>query len=312
MRRLIAAIAGAVLAGVVVVTLGSVFLRTPHHVVEAATEGGPYEDILPAFRPPLPDEFFFSLQNNNAITVTGFITVYTGTTISLANRVGALPVALAPLTTTVIAIASVPGVPVGHEGFAQVLVEWPVNSNAYSSQGRYHIVNVGDSSFGPPPVAAAEGAHAGHAMPAGTGPYETFVQPGDTVSWVVSRWSGFTHNIQEDDGAFTNGAPNSSWRIFSHTFTYSGDFPYFCGVHGEPGGVGMAGIIHVGGNVPSPTPTTPSGNPTATFTATSTPTVTPTGTLTPTPTPTNTAQPSPNAPRQGTEVFLPMIGRENE
>ncbi|RMH35798.1 MAG: endonuclease, partial [Gammaproteobacteria bacterium] len=87
-------------------------------------------------------------------------------------------------------------------------------------------------------------------------------------------------------GSFEQPA-GSDWTTFRHTFTQAGEFPYFCSIHGGPGGVGMAGKVIV--------------QSAATATPTVTPTVTPTATVTPsvTPTPTGTSA--------SHEVFLPAV-----
>ena len=74
---------------------------------------------------------------------------------------------------------------------------------------------------------------------------------GDTVTWV--RVEGL-HNVLADDGSFTSGPPNSTWISYSHTFTQAGSFPYYCQVHGGPGGVGMAGTVVVAGTATLPEP----------------------------------------------------------
>lgn len=249
MRRTISATAGLLVAGaLLIVLLGGLLTGQPAQVA-AAPDGGPYEDIVPAFRPEGSDEFFFEIWNGWDFTVTGYITVYTGITISDANIVGALPIALSPQTTTTIPIAGVPGVPLGHAGFAQVWTERIVNSSAFSTQGRYHLVALGQMDFGPPPVVAAD-SHGMQHLPTGSGPYSITIQAGDTVSWVNSRWAAFNHSVQADDDSFSSGAPNTSWRIFSHTFTAPGAYAYYCATHGGKNGLGMAGVVIVEGDAP--------------------------------------------------------------
>lgn len=251
MQRSISVLAGVVLIGLGLLAL--LFGRAPsqHEHVLAAPQGGPYEDILPAFRPEGEDEFFFEIWSGWSFTVTGYITVYTGVEVDSENIVGFVPLVLSPLSTTTIPIADVPGVPVGFEGFAQVWTDRIVDSNAYATSGRYHIIALNQMTFGPPPVlSSAEPAIFSGVNGAGE-PYSITIQAGDTVSWVNSRYSAFNHNVQADDDSFTSGAPSVTWRIFSHTFAASGSNPYHCETHGGAGGVGMAGIVKVVGDAPS-------------------------------------------------------------
>ena len=65
---------------------------------------------------------------------------------------------------------------------------------------------------------------------------------GDTVRWTNSQ--GF-HNVVADYGSFTSGAPASDPWVYEFVFTAEGVNPYYCEVHGGPGGVGMSGVITV-------------------------------------------------------------------
>lgn len=68
------------------------------------------------------------------------------------------------------------------------------------------------------------------------------VTPGDTVQW---QNSGGFHNVVADDGSFTSGpAAGDAWS-YSFTFTTPGFYPYYCAIHGGPGGLGMAGTVTV-------------------------------------------------------------------
>ena len=73
-------------------------------------------------------------------------------------------------------------------------------------------------------------------------PANLTVETGDTVRWI--NMEGL-HNVVADDGSFTSGDPASNMWIFDHIFTAPGQNPYFCVVHGGPGGVGIAGVITV-------------------------------------------------------------------
>jgi plastocyanin len=83
------------------------------------------------------------------------------------------------------------------------------------------------------------------------------VNVGETVTWTNG---GGSHNVVFDDGSFTEPAsatgPGSAWPV-SRTFTTVGVFPYYCVIHGGPGGQGMSGTVTV---VASGTPP-PSGPP---------------------------------------------------
>jgi plastocyanin len=72
-------------------------------------------------------------------------------------------------------------------------------------------------------------------------PKTVTIHPGDTVVWM--RAEGF-HNVHADDGSFGN-QPSDSWMNFSHTFTAPGTVPYYCQIHGGPGGAGMSGVVIV-------------------------------------------------------------------
>jgi plastocyanin len=73
-------------------------------------------------------------------------------------------------------------------------------------------------------------------------PSELSIDAGDTVRWVNT--AGF-HNVVADDGSFTSGAPSSDPWVYDHVFTTPGNNPYYCFVHGGPGGAGMSGVITV-------------------------------------------------------------------
>lgn len=80
------------------------------------------------------------------------------------------------------------------------------------------------------------------------------ITAGDTVTFV--NGGGF-HNVESDPDAVTPfhcstacgaspiGDPSSASWSSSVTFPDAGTARYFCGLHGGPGGVGMAGMIIV-------------------------------------------------------------------
>jgi len=85
-------------------------------------------------------------------------------------------------------------------------------------------------------------------------PDDLTIAAGDIVNFIND--AGF-HNVTADDNSFECGegclgagtnvssAPSSAnWNVFV-AFENTGDVPYYCGQHGNPGGVGMSGIIRV-------------------------------------------------------------------
>lgn len=83
------------------------------------------------------------------------------------------------------------------------------------------IVSASDSAFAPRTIT----------VPAGT-----------TVTWTNN--GQMPHTVTADDGRFDSGtfAPG---RSYSRRFPEPGTYPYFCRLHGAPGGVGMAGVVVV-------------------------------------------------------------------
>ena len=65
---------------------------------------------------------------------------------------------------------------------------------------------------------------------------------GDTVRWTNT---GGNHNVIADDNSFTSGPPSTTPWVYEFVFTSVGVNPYYCVVHGGPGGVGMSGVITV-------------------------------------------------------------------
>jgi plastocyanin len=73
-------------------------------------------------------------------------------------------------------------------------------------------------------------------------PQNLTIQVGTTVIW--RNVGDLPHTVSADDGLFDSGIINSG-SSFEITFTESGEFPYYCALHGGPGQVGMAGLITV-------------------------------------------------------------------
>ena len=69
-----------------------------------------------------------------------------------------------------------------------------------------------------------------------------------TTSGTMITWAnvgGEQHTITADDGSFDSGTINTG-DTFSFTFAGPGMYPYYCQIHGGPGGQGMSGTIVVG------------------------------------------------------------------
>lgn len=66
------------------------------------------------------------------------------------------------------------------------------------------------------------------------------VSTGDTVEW-ISRDGADVHTVTHDDlKTFRSGLLNEG-DTFKHTFDATGEFPYFCEVHGRA----MSGLVEV-------------------------------------------------------------------
>jgi plastocyanin/uncharacterized membrane protein YozB (DUF420 family) len=74
-------------------------------------------------------------------------------------------------------------------------------------------------------------------------PQDIVIPVGTTVIWV--NQDGAPHTATADDGALFKSDLLSGGQQFKHTFSQLGDFPYFCELHGAPGGADMAGKIKV-------------------------------------------------------------------
>ncbi len=68
------------------------------------------------------------------------------------------------------------------------------------------------------------------------------VKVGTTVVWTSE--DNPIHTVTADDGSFDSGRMKKG-DTFSHTFTQAGEYPYYCAIHGAPGGVGMSGVVIV-------------------------------------------------------------------
>jgi len=66
---------------------------------------------------------------------------------------------------------------------------------------------------------------------------------GTTLTWTLE--GAEQHTITADDGSFDSGIVNPG-GTFVHVFDTAATIPYYCQIHGAPGGIGMAGVIVVG------------------------------------------------------------------
>ena len=80
-------------------------------------------------------------------------------------------------------------------------------------------------------------------------PFEVQVEAGDTITWTNSDPE--PHTMTADDGSFS--LLINPGESVSRTFATDGTIPYFCKLHGAPGGEGMAGVIQVGSVAPPAT-----------------------------------------------------------
>ena len=78
-------------------------------------------------------------------------------------------------------------------------------------------------------------------------PQTVQVNAGDVVTWTNN--DGEPHTVSADDGSWSFVInPGESG---SHTFSTNGTVPYYCKLHGAPGGQGMSGVVQVG-ELPNP------------------------------------------------------------
>jgi plastocyanin len=75
-------------------------------------------------------------------------------------------------------------------------------------------------------------------------PRELTIPANATVVW--QHTGNFPHTVTSDDGIFNSGTLQNG-DTFRRTFGEPGRYPYYCEIHGGPGGSGMAGVIVVEG-----------------------------------------------------------------
>jgi FtsP/CotA-like multicopper oxidase with cupredoxin domain/plastocyanin len=69
------------------------------------------------------------------------------------------------------------------------------------------------------------------------------INSGDTVQWM---WMANNHSVTADDSSFDSGVHNSGFTFSRMFMQPSGtNIPYYCSIHGAPGGVGMSGVVHI-------------------------------------------------------------------
>jgi plastocyanin len=74
-------------------------------------------------------------------------------------------------------------------------------------------------------------------------PADMTIHTGDGVVWA---WVGGTHSTTSDTGKWDSGIHTAPFRYRQVLpFMQPGDYPYYCTLHGGPGGVGQSGVIHV-------------------------------------------------------------------
>ena len=73
-------------------------------------------------------------------------------------------------------------------------------------------------------------------------PKELHIKAGETVMWINNGQA--SHTVTADDSSFDSGLFGSGAQ-YAHKFTKPGRYPYYCTLHGGPGGSGMAGVIIV-------------------------------------------------------------------
>jgi plastocyanin len=72
-------------------------------------------------------------------------------------------------------------------------------------------------------------------------PADLSILTGDSVVWT---WISGAHTVTADNGSFDSGIRSKPYR-FRQPFFNPGDYWYYCTLHGEPGGIGHAGVVRV-------------------------------------------------------------------
>jgi len=162
-------------------------------------------------------------------------------------------------------VFTIPGQPgsfmrAGGPGATEAVGEWHMHCHVLQHMmtgmmGSLLIVNGGELAFllphgVPCPAEVPGGGNGGgggpqtvtvHVQDFQFSPATVAIKVGDTVHWV---WDGNDHSTTADGGAWDSGVHNSGFT-FDHMFMSAGTFPYFCSIHGGPGGQGMHGSVTV-------------------------------------------------------------------
>jgi len=85
-------------------------------------------------------------------------------------------------------------------------------------------------------------------------PSSVSITTGDTVQWHFNEFGHTTtSNATSGTDAWNSGVVASGGN-FTHTFSNTGDFPYYCAVHSSASGSAMNGTVHVAAPLPPPPP----------------------------------------------------------
>lgn len=77
-------------------------------------------------------------------------------------------------------------------------------------------------------VTVLNGSIDGAGQPFAYGPAAIRIQAGTEVTW---EWTGGTHSVTNEDGAFDSGNLTGEGQTFSHTFEEAGVYLYYCQPH---------------------------------------------------------------------------------
>lgn len=64
-------------------------------------------------------------------------------------------------------------------------------------------------------------------------------------TWGTNGTTANQHNVVQDEGLFDSGPPVTTMPGGFSVTASGGSFPYYCTLHGAPGGIGMAGVVKV-------------------------------------------------------------------
>ncbi len=77
-------------------------------------------------------------------------------------------------------------------------------------------------------------------------PARVAIKPGESVTWSNSG-TFEAHNVRFEDNQFTRPSPPTGepFAVTRSSFPAAGAYRYYCETHGQPGGVGMSGVVYV-------------------------------------------------------------------